>query len=204
MDKFEKDGNTEEKILKASRKIFILQGMAGARMQDIADEAGINKAMLHYYFRNKEKLFQTVFEESTKDFFPRIFSIFESDMSLFEKIESFCSEYIAKVVENPFIPLFILNEANKQPDVFLKKMWGKKRPPIEKFSAHVESEIKKGIIKKIDPLHLMMNMMSMCIFPFVAKPIWQNVAGISDKQFKAMMEERKTGIANFIIDSIKK
>src|SRR4029078_3015094 len=132
MVKFRKEQNTEEKILSAAKKVFLKEGMAGARMQDIADEAGINKAMLHYYFRSKEKLFETIFKELSIEFLPRVNAIFESDLSLFEKIEVFCSEYISRMMENPFIPLFIVNEINKQPEIFLKKMWGGKRPQIGK------------------------------------------------------------------------
>ena len=82
-----KDSTTEEKILAAAKKIFVQKGMAGARMQDIADEAGINKALLHYYFRNKEKLFEVIFLAAAERLFPRINRIFEADMPLFERIE---------------------------------------------------------------------------------------------------------------------
>src|SRR5690349_22190096 len=107
MPKLKKDKSTQDRILDAARKVFVRKGMAGARMQDIADEAGINKALLHYYFRSKEKLFEQIFKELSFQFLPRVNAIFESDGSLFEKIEMFCSEYISKMIENPFIPLFI-------------------------------------------------------------------------------------------------
>jgi len=163
MVKTQQDTTTEQKILDAARKVFIAKGMAGARMQDIADEAGINKAMLHYYFRSKEKLFETIFKELSIEFLPRVNAIFESDLSLFEKIEVFCSEYISRMMENPFIPLFIVNEINKQPEIFLKKMWGGKRPQIGKFLQQIESEIQKGAIERIHPAQLMLNMVSMCV-----------------------------------------
>ena len=98
------DQSTEQIILEAAKKVFVRKGMAGARMQDIADEAGINKALLHYYFRNKEKLFEMIFMEAAEKFFPRINAIFDSDQPLFEKIESFCEEYISVVMENPYLP----------------------------------------------------------------------------------------------------
>ena len=199
-----KDQTTEEKILKAARKVFIRDGMSGARMQDIADEAGINKALLHYYFSNKEKLFQTIFKEVTLDFLPRMNAIFESDMPLFEKVHSFCREYIAQVAANPFIPQFMFSEMNKQPDKLLKKMWGDKRPQIQKLTAQIQEEIAKGNIKPIHPLHLVMNMFAMCVFPFVAKPMLQFATTISDHQFMELMEQRKTVIPNFIIDAIRK
>jgi TetR/AcrR family transcriptional regulator len=203
MDKLSAD-TTEQVILEAARQVFIKDGLAGARMQTIADEAGINKAMLHYYFRNKNKLFETVFREAAHHFLPRINEIFESEAPLFEKIKTFCSEYISRLSENPYIPLFIINEINRQPDEFIQKMWGNKRPDIAKFQKQIESELKKGNIKNIHPMQLIMNMVSLCIFPFLAKPMIQRLAGVNEKLFKELIEQRKTDVSRFIIDSIKK
>jgi TetR/AcrR family transcriptional regulator len=204
MAKVQRDSTSEEKILEAARKVFIAKGMAGARMQDIADEAGINKALLHYYFRSKEKLFETIFKELSFQFLPRVNFIFESDLPLFSKIEMFCSEYISKMIESPFIPLFIVNEMNKQPETFLKKMWGTKKPLVSKFIEQVEQEVKKGRIRKIQPTHLLLNMVSMCIFPFVGKPLCQLVMGINEATYRQLLEERKKLVPQFIIQSISK
>src|SRR3712207_2537327 len=109
MGKKQKDQNTEQRILQAAKTVFMHRGMAGARMQDIADEAGINKAMLHYYFRSKEKLFEVIFREAIGKFLPKINATIALDCSLFEKIHIFCREYITVLMENPYIPLFIIN-----------------------------------------------------------------------------------------------
>jgi TetR/AcrR family transcriptional regulator len=198
------DESTEQRILSAAKKVFIAKGMAGARMQDIADAAGINKALLHYYFRSKEKLFEMIFKEVVKDFLPRINLIFESDKTLFEKIEMFCREYIDQIRKTPYLPVFILNEINQQPEALIRKMWGNRKPPINLFFDQVQKEIKKGTIKPVHPAQLLMNMLSLCIFPFAAKPILELVGGISKTQFDALMEERKTMIPDFIISWIKK
>jgi TetR/AcrR family transcriptional regulator len=204
MARIRKDQSTEEKILQAARKVFIRDGMAGARMQDIADEAGMNKALLHYYFSNKEQLFQTIFKEVTLGFLPRMNAIFESDMPLFEKIHTFCREYIAQVSANPFIPQFLFSEMNRQPEKLLKKVWGDQRPQLQKLTSQVQQEIANGTIKPIHPLHLVMNMFAMCVFPFVAKPMLQFATTVTDTQFRELMEERKTIIPIFIIDAIRK
>ena len=205
MAKIRIDKTTEERILAAAKKIFVIKGMSGARMQDIADEAGINKALLHYYFRSKEKLFEVIFMEAAQKLFPRINEIFNSDQPLFEKIESFCSEYITVVMENPYLPLFVLNEINQDPEYFLGKVWaGKAKPDPTKFLQQIEREVRKGTIKRISPLHLLMNLISMTIFPFVAKPMLQRNLGLDELQFRTVMEQRKTEIPKFIIDSIKK
>jgi len=200
-----KDLTTEEKILSAAKKIFLSKGMDGARMQDIADEAGINKALLHYYFRSKDKLFEQIFMEVASAFLPRIFTILDAtDTTLFEKIELFCSEYIAQEIKTPYVPIFILNEINRQPKAFLKKVLGNNKPPIHKLLIQIEKDIKAGVIKPIEPLQLLMNTLSLCIFPFLVCPMIQLLTGIDNKQFIGMMEHRKKEVPEMIIRSIKK
>lgn len=205
MVKIKKDQSTEEKILSAAKQVFVSKGMAGARMQDIADEAGINKALLHYYFRSKEKLFEVIFMEAAGKLFPKINEIFTADTPLFEKIEKFCEEYITVIMENPYLPLFVLNEINRDPEYFLSKVWsGKSRPDPGKFLQQIEMEIKKGNIKRISPLQLLLNLISLAIFPFVAKPMIQKNLGLDELQYRSVMEQRKKEIPRFIIDSIRK
>jgi len=205
MDKIKIEKSAEEKILAAAKKVFTTKGMAGARMQDIADEAGINKALLHYYFRSKEKLFEVIFFEAAQKLFPRINLIFESDMPLFEKIENFAEQYITMMSENPYLPLFVLNEVSKEPEIFIKKIWGKQNMPHpEKFLVQIEREVKNRTIKKVSPLHLLINLISLSVFPFVAKPMIQFTLGLDEMQFKNVMQQRKKEVAKFIIDSIKK
>ncbi|HEU4574858.1 MAG TPA: TetR/AcrR family transcriptional regulator [Chitinophagaceae bacterium] len=200
-----KDQTTEDKILAAAKKVFVRKGMAGARMQDIADEAGINKALLHYYFRNKKVLFEVIFTEAAARLFPKINEVFSSDKSLFEKIRDFCEEYIRVIEENPYLPLFVLNEINQDPAYFLKKVWpGKSRPQPEKLLAQIEKEVKAGVIKPLHPLQLLLNLLSMTIFPFVAKPLLQKNFGMTEQQFRTVMEQRKKEIPAFIIAAIKR
>ena len=205
MVNIKKDQSAEEKIIAAARKVFLSKGLAGARMQDIADEAGINKALLHYYFRSKDKLFEMIFMEAAQKLFPKINFIFESNMPLFDKIEHFADEYISVMVENPYLPSFVLNEINREPVAFFKKLnekFGFPDPAL--FLKQIEREIKKGTIKRINPLQLLMNMLSMCIFPFMAKPMFQLRMGLGETQFRDFMEQRKKEVPKFIIDSISR
>jgi TetR/AcrR family transcriptional regulator len=180
------------------------KGLAGARMQDIADEAGINKALLHYYFRSKERLFEMIFMEAAQKLFPKINFIFESNMPLFEKIEHFADEYITVMVENPYLPSFVLNEINRDPIPFFKKLnekFGFPDPAL--FLKQIEKEIRKGSIKRISPVQLLMNMLSLCIFPFMAKPMFQLRFGLGETAFRDFMEQRKKEVPKFIIESIR-
>ena len=204
MVKTQADTSTEERILAAARKVFIAHGLTGARMQETADEAGINKALLHYYFRSKEKLFETILTETMQSFLPRINAIFTSELPVEEKIAAFCSEYIDKMLDNPFIPLFVVNEINNQPDDFFKKIWGGKKPDVGILVKQLEAAAKEKMIRPVSPVQLILNIMSMCVFPFVAKPMFQKVMGISDKQFRLLMEERKKEIPAFIMAALRR
>jgi AcrR family transcriptional regulator len=204
MVNIKKEQNTEEKILAAAKKVFLKEGMAGARMQDIADEAGINKAMLHYYFRSKEKLFEKIFTELSQHFFPRLVKIFESEETLFRKIELFVAEYMDQMQRTPYLPIFVLNEVNRQPETFIRKMMGNRPPPVKKFIDDVQAEVKRGIIKPVNPLQLLLNIISLCVFPFVARPMFQIVTGTDKLMFDKMLELRKIETPKFIIDAIKK
>lgn len=204
MVKTQADTSTEERILAAARKVFIAHGLTGARMQEIADEAGINKALLHYYFRSKEKLFETILTETMQSFLPRINAIFTGGLPVEEKIAAFCSEYIDKMLDNPFIPLFVVNEINNQPDDFFKKIWGGKKPDVGILVKQLEAAAKEKMIRPISPVQLILNIMSMCVFPFVAKPMFQRVIGITDKQFRLLMEERKKEIPAFIMAALRR
>ncbi len=198
------DTETSDKILQAARKIFLVKGMSGARMQDIADAAGINKALVHYYFRNKETLFKTILLEEAKKFFPKLNLVFESDQPLFTKIEQFAAAYIDEILENPFLPLFIINQINQDTDHFLRDILSRNQPRPHALLRQIETEVKKGTIRPIAPEQLLMNLVSLCIFPFMAKPMLNRTLGINDKKFRELMEARKTEVPRFIIAAIKK
>ncbi len=204
MVKTQADTSTEERILVAARKVFIAHGLTGARMQEIADEAGINKALLHYYFRSKDKLFETILAETMQSFLPRVNAIFTGDLSLEEKISAFCTEYIDKMIANPFIPLFVINEINNRPDEFFKTMWGGKKPDVSVLVKQLDAAAKEKLIRPVSPVQLVMNIMSLCVFPFVARPMFQRVIGVSDKQFRLLMEERKKEIPAFIMAALRR
>ncbi len=195
----------EQKIIAAARRIFQRKGMAGARMEEIAAEAGINKALLHYYFRSKEKLFQVIMMEAKGQMLGRLHPILGSDAPLFEKIELFVESYISFVTENPFLPGFILHEINRHPEKLVNEISsGAKRPNLSKFFQQVETEIKKKNIIAIQPEQLFMNMLSMCVFPFVGRPMLQTVLNVTDKKFNQLLADRKKEIPVFIINSIKR
>jgi len=195
---------TEEKIFNAARIVFQKKGFAGARMQEIADEAGINKAMLHYCFKSKQLLFEAVFMNAFSQLAPQINEIFNSQETVFDKITKFTHSYISFVIHNPYLPQFIIQEMNNNPDFVMSFLKNENSPNPALLISQIEKEIADGIIKPINPKQLLLDIFSMTVFPFAAQMMVKGILQISDSEFNAMMEERKTTIAEQIINSIKK
>ncbi len=196
--------STEKKILHAARIIFQKKGMFGSRMQEIADEAGINKALLYYYFRSKEKLFLTVFHEAFDLMITKMNTLLEVDMPIFKKIEAMVKEYGNFLKSNPYLPVFIIYEMNADPARFISQL--KKNnamPQPVSFILQIEESIKKGEIKPIDPFQLLINIIALCVFPFAARPMLQEFALKDNSSFSEFIDNRQAEIAVFIINSIK-
>lgn len=198
-----KDDNTEEQILEAAKNIFQSKGMDGARMQEIADKAGINKAMLHYYYRSKQLLFEAVFKNAFSLLAPQLNAILNDDSTIEEKVKNFTSNYISFIIKHPYLPNFIIQELNRNPDFILKLKENKGFPNLDKFKIQVKTEVKNGLIKPISAEQLFINILALNIFPFVAKPLIMAFSDTVDKKYKQLMEDRKIEVANFIINSIK-
>ena len=201
--KLTKDFNTEKRILEAARKVFHIKGFSGARMQEIADEAKINKAMLNYYYRSKDKLFEAVFREAAQDFFPKVFQLVNSDLPFFEKIEFFVESYLSFLQNNMCIPGFILNELAQNPQRLKDFFAENKIKPPEKFLQEINDAVNSGLIIPIEPQTLILNILSLCIFPVVAKPIIETVFNLNEENYNLMIEARKKEVAKFIINAIK-
>jgi len=193
--------NTENQILIAAREVFILKGFEGARMQEIADHAGINKALLHYYFRSKEKLFDAVFSEVASNLFPAMKQMLEAELELKEKITMLIRIYLKALEENPFIPAFVLNTLNANPDSFLKHIKKSGLNP-RLLQKQIDDEAEQGIIRGIKAEHLMVNIIAMCIFPFVARPIVQSIFDMTNEEYQMYLESRQTEIVDFVLKSI--
>jgi AcrR family transcriptional regulator len=189
------DRSTEEKIKEAARKVFMNKGYSGARTRDIADEAGINLALLNYYFRSKEKLFQMIMFETMAGFITNIKVILSNkETSLAEKTEIIASSYINMLTENPDLPVFILSELRSNPEHLVE-------------TAGIRGLFKTGYFKqlkqaakvtKISPIHYFMNTMGLIVFPFIGRPLIKGVAGITEKEFIKLMQERKELIGKWV------
>jgi TetR/AcrR family transcriptional regulator len=193
---------TEEKILQAAKSVFQQKGFDGCRMQDIADEAGINKALLHYYFRSKDRLFDAVFKDAFRKFFPKVQEIMASDITLDKKLESFIDKYIDLLVDNPMLPIFILNEINRNPEKIAEIINLNVINPNLLFGS-IMKEIELKSIRKTDPRHLIISIIGMCVFPFVGKPIIKNfLMNNSEEEFNLFIGQRKKEITELVLKSL--
>lgn len=198
-----KDKNTEEQILIAAKSVFQSKGMNGARMQEIADNAGINKAMLHYYYRSKQLLFEAVFNHAFSLLAPQLNAILNDDASIEEKIKNFTLNYTTFMMKHPYLPNFIIQELNRNEDFIEKLKENTGFPNLEKFKINVQEEINQGLIKPIDADQLFVNIIALNIFPFLGKPLIKALTNKDEKSYKTFVESRKSDVANFIINSIK-
>ncbi len=189
---------TEEKIKEAARKVFMKKGYAATRTRDIAEEAGINLALLNYYFRSKEKLFNQVMKEKMQQFFGVLLPVISDPSTKLEiKIELIVSNYIDTLTENPDLPLFVLSEmkdADHLSDIL----------PVEKLTPKV-SFIKQLQEKRPDihPVHFLMNILGMTVFPFIARPAFGVIGILNKNDFKIIIEERRKLIPLWVKAALK-
>jgi TetR/AcrR family transcriptional regulator len=198
------DLSTEERILAAAEEIFHVKGYDGTRMQEVADHAGINKGLLHYYFKTKDRLFEAIFSAAIHRMIGKISAILEMELSLHEKIGMIVDQYMSLLLRNPLLPRFVFTELNKDPEAFVGKHIGQQgKSAFKHFADSVEMGVEKGEIRAVDPRHLFMNMMSMLVFPFIGRPMLQVVTGSDSEAYKQLLKERKEHVKQFIHDALR-
>jgi len=197
------DITTEEKIYDAARRIFVLKGMDGARMQEIADEAGMNKALLHYYFRSKENLFKAVFKDIFTKFFSRIKDTLLSDASARDKLIVFIDNYIDMIQTNPYVPQFIINEINRDPKMLKTLIFQHGNEPQQLLEIFF-NEVQTANFSKTDPRQIVISLLGMLVFPFIARPLLQMIY-FNDNQetYNQFLTERKEVVKNMILKLIE-
>ncbi|HMA61242.1 MAG TPA: TetR/AcrR family transcriptional regulator [bacterium] len=203
-----KTESTKQKILQAAQKVFVEEGLKGARMQKIADIAGVNKAMLHYYFKNKDNLFRKVFESIAPIMFTRILNVLNEDIDLFEKITKLVDNYLTLLNQNKNIPILIITEINRQPDkfseIFINSIQSIGVNPVEILQNDINGEVKKGRIRDIPAQELIVNTISLCVFPIAGRKIFKKFTFENDdKKLNEFLKNRKKTVSEFIINSIK-
>ncbi|MEC7262629.1 MAG: TetR/AcrR family transcriptional regulator [Bacteroidota bacterium] len=179
--------DTEEKIKAAAARLFTQKGYAATKTRDIAEEAGINLSLLNYYFRSKEKLFNLIMGEKIRQFFGIVVPVITDDsLDLELKIELFVEKYIETLTQNPDLPIFVLNEIRNDPKHFVEEIGANKIL----MSSSLMNQI-RAKNPDINPVHFVMNLMGMSVFPFLSKPVFMASQVVDENSFKALMDERR-------------
>lgn len=193
------DISTETKIKEAARQVFLRKGFAATRTREIAEEAGINLALLNYYFRSKQKLFEMIMMETLSGFSKEMLIVLNDENTTLEKkVTEIVSRYIDMILKDPEIPTFIIAEIRSNPDMLLERLPIRKLMADSLFFKQHQKAVAAGKIIEPNPLHFLMNLMGLIIFPFIAKPLLMGVSGTTLKEYNALMEERKKRIPVWI------
>lgn len=206
-----RDGATEQRILDAAHRVFIRTGTAGARTQEIAKEAGVNSALLHYYFRTKDRLSQAVFERAAKELFPAVLAILASEAPLADKVRQVVELELDRLSKAPYLPGYIISELSHQPErihQFMTTMTGKQPHEVggvmvKRLRAQIQAEVKAGRMRPIAPEQFIVNLLSLCIFPFAARPLLSAVLGFDGPGFTRFIAARRKELPEFFIAALR-
>ena len=205
------DRETEQKILDAAQLVFTRRGTAGARMAEIAKEAGVNQALLHYYFRSKERLSTAVFQQIAGRIFPALAETLTADGALSEKVDRLVTLYLDSLSRSPFLAAYIIAELHHHPErveqLMSRAMGAKPKgvlsPLLRKLGAQIDAEVVAGTMRPIAPEEFAVNLVSLCIFPFAARPMLRIVFGMDDDAFARFIEQRKTELPSFFRNALR-
>lgn len=205
------DGQTEQRILDAAHTVFVRKGTAGARMQDIAAEAGVNQALLHYYFRSKERLSEAVFRRAAGELFPRLFELMASDAELEDKVTRVVELELDHLSRTPYLPGYIISELthhSERAGQLLSTLTGLKPDRVgAKIAAtlgrQIAARVRAGTMRPIAPEQFLVNLVSLCIFPFAARPMIMALLGMDEQRFEQFIGTRRRELATFFLRAVR-
>ena len=188
--------DTKTRILDAADAVFVRRGIDGARMQDIADQAGVNKALLHYHFRSKADLARAVWLRIASSFGPGIFQMLGSDISLDEKIDRFVDAYHTRLAKHPYLLGYVIGEAARHPD-FVDDFYSVERRraarrSLERVEAQINERAKRKKIAPVSADQFLVTLVGSCLYPFVAQPMIAEALGLTPNGLRDFMKRRRT------------
>ncbi|HYH83421.1 MAG TPA: helix-turn-helix domain-containing protein [Longimicrobium sp.] len=207
----ERSPDTEQRILDAAHRVFIRKGTAGARMQEIADEAGVNKALLHYYFRSKERLGEAVFQRAFRELVPSVLGTLAADLPIREKVARVIAVEMETLRRAPFLPGYIISELHHHPERVERMLElaagqapaGLARPAVDALGRQLAAAAREGTVRPIAPEQFVINLLSLCIFPFLARPLWTVALGWEAARFDTFIDERTESLTGFFLDALR-
>ena len=207
----ERDLDTESKILEAARRVFIRRGTTGARIQEIAAEAGVNQALVHYYFGSKAALAERVFFEAAGRLLQAMSVVTDPNATLEQLVGRFVDAYIATVRQTPFIPGYILSETTQHPerlDALMQRAIGAAPGQLAamasvRIEALITANVAAGTMRPITTRQLLVNVMSLVAFPFIARPVLAVVLSLNGSSFDDFLDERRRELPAFILNALR-
>ena len=201
------DRGTEEQILAAAYRVIVCRGKSGTRMQEIADEAGVNKALLHYYFRSKDRIYEAVLMKVLSSLLKSMLQSIDFSRPIREILEAFIRGHIGALRSNPQIFQFFMAEVWTNRDevipVFVELLTENRETVTAKFFGRLEQAMEKGEIRRVNPFHFLMNIISLDVFYFVASPLLFAVLDVPEDEREAITEERADQVLEFVWESVR-
>ena len=198
-----RDGETERRILNAAHRVFLRRGTHGARMQEVADEAGVNKALLHYYFRSKDRLAEAVFERAVGDFFPRLIGLLGSELPIEEKVEAVVHAETDFLAERPYLPGYIISELTFDPERIRTIVGSRGSVPVARLQAQIDERVAAGTLRPIRAEQFIVNLVSLIVFPFAARPLIETLLGLGGDRFAEFRSERRATLPAFFLNALR-
>ena len=206
-----RDGDTEQRILDAAHAVFLRRGTAGARTQEIAKEAGVNSALLHYYFRTKERLAEAVFTRAAGQLLPAVIRILASDLELEEKVTRVVDVELTQLSATPYLPGYILSELAHHPEraaQLFSTATGMAPAEIgarvfKVLRAQINQRVKAGRMHPIAPEQFAINLLALCVFPFAARPLFVALLGLDQAGFNQFIDRRRKELAPFFLRALR-
>lgn len=195
-----KDIETEEVIKLAAKRLFFVEGRFNATTQEIADAAGVNRTLLNYYFRSRNKLFDLVLTDARQQFKNKMRFVFQSDVSFREKMERFIEIHLAEALAYPYLETYMvtrLNQKIEQNDIPTEHKELAKGD-MKKFIEAIEKAMEKGELQKMDPVQFIWNLMSLLAYPIIMKPVFTKFMDLSEKEYEKLIQDRKEIILSLI------
>lgn len=207
----DKDGQAERRILDAAHAVFLRRGTAGARMQEIAAEAGVNQALLHYYFRSKERLSQAAFEHAALQLMPAVIGVLSSPAGLEEKVRRVIDLELDHLTRAPYLPGYIISELTHHPErvrQLIATVTGMTpedlRPRVvATLRTQIDAAVRSGRMRPIAPEQFIVNLMSLCIFPFAARPMLAVLLGMVQHDFERFIADRRVDLPLFFLGALR-